>query len=261
MKKILVLIIITLAFTRLYATPDDADTTGQHLVISKSADSLKTSLSAIINDSLKGPAYTKIAEQYLKYDTISSRKTRFAWQNQSITYTMKALHYYSKYDDTTGLRVSFDDLAKAYHAQKKYTQAKWFILQSNTLSRAKHDDLNIITSLLELALIKTDIKDYTLAMRDLNEALTLSSKNHYAQLELNTMQNYAILYSHMKNYPKEARALKRRDAIADSIRHDREAVLMAKISKADSVQSKKKLYIFASKKTFKAKYVRRIASL
>ena len=51
------------------------------------------------------------------------------------------------------------------------------------LSRAKNDNPNIIASLLELASIKTDIKDYTLAMRDLNEALSISSKNHYPKLE------------------------------------------------------------------------------
>ena len=264
MKKTLVLIIIILSCSRVFASDMDADSSAlQQVRNPNAADSLKQVLQlSSDNDSLKAPIYTKIAEQYLKYDTISTKKARTAWQNEAIAYTLKAIHYYSRYNDSIGLRVSFDNLAKVYHAQKKYPQAKWFILQSNTLSRAKHDDFNITVSLLELALIKTDIKDYNLAMRDLNEALVIASKHNYARLQSATMQNYAILYGRMKNFPKEAAALKRRNAIDDSIRRDEVARVTAKITRRDSdQQSKKKLYTLTSRKTYKPSSSKKIVSL
>ena len=203
-------------------------------------DSLKHELNAIVDDSLKAPLYTRIASEYLKYDTIKSKKQRRACQNEAINNTMSAIHYYSKYNDTTGLRISFDALAKVYHAQHKYPQAKWFILQSNTLSRIKNDNVNIISSLIELSSIKTDIRDYTLAMRDLNEALMISSKNHMPQQQSQVQLHFALLYNVMKNYTKASIAMKRHNAIDDSIKRDEEARMMAKLNTKDSLQQVKK---------------------
>jgi hypothetical protein len=229
---------------------------------SDNLDSLKQELDMLVDDSLKAPVYTQIASEYLKYDTIQNKKKRLAYQNSAISNTLSAIHLYSRYDDTTGLRLSFDILAKVYHAQHKYPQAKWFILQSNTLSRAKNDNPNIIASLIELSSIKTDIKDYTLAMRDLNEALMISSKKHYPQQESEVQLHYALLYNVMKNYVKASMALKRHNAIDNSIKRDEEARLMARLNTKDSLQQvKKKLYIISSKKLYKASSSKRLALL
>ncbi|CAF1546581.1 unnamed protein product, partial [Didymodactylos carnosus] len=90
---------------------------------------------------------------------------------------MLALHVYSGMNDSLGQRTCYNNLSKIYRSQHNYSQAKWFILQSNTISRLKHDVPNIIASLIELSAIKSDIKDYTLAMGDLNEALKIAVKN------------------------------------------------------------------------------------
>lgn len=252
MKKLLLSFSLLLFALRLLAAAG-ADTTKQHVLLyTDKLDSLKQELALQPYDSLKAPIYTQIAQEYLKHDTVSSKKTRMGYQNAAISNTMSALHLYSRYNDTLGLRTSFTDLARVYHALHKYPQAKWFILQANTLSRYKKDNPNIITSLLELASIKTDIKDYKLAMKDLNEALAISSKNHYPQLESQVQLNYALFYDKMKNYTKADIALKRSHTIDDSIRKAEEARLMAKIATKDSlVQVKKKLYTMNSRKLSK----------
>lgn len=225
-------------------------------------DSLKNELDITVDDSLKAAIYSQIAIEYLKYDTVSDKKQRHAYQNDAIKNTLSAVHYYSRYNDTIGLRLSFDMLAKVYRQQHKYPQAKWFILQSNALSRAKNDDLNVIASLIELSSLKTDIKDYTLAMRDLNEALSISSKNHYPQQESEVQLHYALLYNAMKNYSKADLALKRHNAIDDSIRKAEEARLMAKLNTKDSLlQAKKKVYTISNKKLYKNSSSKRIALL
>jgi tetratricopeptide (TPR) repeat protein len=220
-------------------------------------DSLKQQLT-VTSDSLKAPLYTQIAATYLSYDTVNNKYKKLIYQNNAISYTLQAIHYYSRYNDTTGLRVSFDNLARVYRSQSKFSQAKWFILQSNTLSRAKNDVPNVISSLMELALIKTDIKDYKLAMRDLNEALQLSSANHLPKTESDVEMGYVTLYNNMKNYTKADIALKRYDFINDSIRRGEEAKIT---NAADSVQRKKKVYLTSNKRFYKANSGKRIALL
>ncbi|MGZ3871654.1 MAG: hypothetical protein ACXVJD_01985 [Mucilaginibacter sp.] len=234
-----------------------------------STDSLKLQLKDPANDLFKGHIYNEMALRYLAFDTLSNKMTRASYQNKALNYTMLALHQFSYFNDTTGLRISFDHLTKIYMAQKKYSQAKWFILQSNTLSRLKKDPLNVITSLITLAEIKSDINDNTLAMRDLNEAMSIATANHYQKAELQVLKSYAMLYSRLKNYPKEALVLKKRDSLEESIRKAEEAKMMASLAtkdslektKADSVQSKKKALSSNIRKLYKSNSARKIASL
>ena len=122
-----------------------------------------------------------IKSQTTKSDSVNALALKLATPtapssdlNRAIELIMSGLHTYSKFRDSVGLRETFDNLGFVYHLQKKYTQAKWFILQSNTLSREKNDTLGIINSLITLASVKEDIKDYSLAKSDLNEALSLA---------------------------------------------------------------------------------------
>ena len=232
-------------------------------------DSLKNELKQSANDTLKAMIFTRLAELYLNFDTISNKKKQLTYQNEALSYTLLAIHQYSRYDDTTGLRLSFDNLAKVYYKQKKYSQAKWFILQSNSLSRAKNDVPNIISSLLTLSSVKIDIKDYALAMRDLDEAMQLSKANHSQAAQLKVLQTYIVLYHRQKKYPQEVAMLKKRDSLQESIRKTEEAKLIAKLAaqnalqrkKLDSLQNKKKVYTSGIRKLYKNGSAKKIASL
>lgn len=210
-------------------------------------DSLKLALRTTVNDTLSALLYTRIALKYMSLDTTANGDKRYYYQNKALDYTLHAIREYSGLNDSTGLRISYTNLAKVYHEQKEYTQAKWFILQSNTLAREQNDTPNIISSLLTLASIKSDIADYSLAMRDLNEALQLSITRHTPNAELEVLKNYAALYNRLKNYKKEALVLKRRDSLLQSIRKA-QAEQLAKVAaqkrRLDSLQ-KKKLYTYA----------------
>jgi len=261
MKKLSLLILLLAAF-KLSVFAAGPDSTDQKPPVAQTTiDSLRQLVKQTEGDSLKAGIYAQIATQYLNYDTISNKKTKLYYQDQALAYTMLALHGYSKYNDTTGLLIAFNNLAKVYRSQKKYSQAKWFILQSNTLSRIKNDVPNIISSLNELAGIKMDIKDYSLAMSDLNEALKLSMANHYPRAESAIQQSFALLYSRLNNYTKEAIAIKRHDFIEDSIRRAEQAQLVARLNAQDSVQSKKKLSSISYKHTYKGNSAKRIASI
>jgi tetratricopeptide (TPR) repeat protein len=244
------------------------DSVKQHLA-TMNIDSLKQQLKLPAADLFKGQIYNEIAVRYLDYDTISNRMTRVSYQSKALSYTMLALHQYSHFNDTIGLRQSFDHLVKIYMSQKKFSQAKWFVLQSNSLSRAKNDPVNVISSLITLATIKNESKDYNLAMGDLNEALQIAHANHYQKMELEVLKNYALLYSRLKNYPKEEAMIKKRDSLEESMRKDEEAKLMAAVAakdsaekkKTDSIQVKKKVFTSNTKKLYKSGSARKVATL
>ena len=253
MKKIIILLLILSAGSKLSASAINPDSTKIQVKLSV-LDSLKAQLKATPKDSLKAPLYTQIAAEYLKFDTLSNKRQRINYQNEALNYTMLALHHYSYYNDTLGLRTSFDDLAKVYIAQRKFSQAKWFILQSNTLSRIKKDTLNIISSLVTLASIKSNIKDYSLAMKDLNEALTLAEKKHDLRNQSLVLKNFGFLYSRLKNYPKEEAVLKKRDSIEVLIFKKQTALMVAKVAVQDSVQRKRQDSVISKKKMYTSNY-------
>ena len=255
MKKLILSLFVLLTLCQLSARADTLDSLKQKLQITK--------------DSLKGPVYVAIANQYLiKNDSISSRRLKFLNQLEALNYTMLALHNYSNIEDTLGLRTCYNNLSKIYRLQRKYIQAKWFILQSNSISRSRNDVPNIIASLIELSAIKGDMEDYKWAMGDLNEALKLSVKSKKPQNEMAVQLGYAALYRQMKEFTKASLAIQRHQEIDDSI-HKAQIDSMARLAARDSIQLrkkdsiivKKKVYISKSKKTSRPNSAKRIASL
>jgi tetratricopeptide (TPR) repeat protein len=228
-------------------------------------DSLKTLLKQTTADTLRGVIYTRIAEKYLGMDndSLSGEKEHRKYEDAVISYTLKAIHEYSSYTDSTGLRVSYTNLSTAYLAESKYTEAKWFILQANTIARYQADTVNIISTLLSLAGIKSQIKDYDLAMGDLDKAMALAGASHRPKTQLVVLTHYAYLYSILQNYQKEAGVLKRRDQLQDSINRAEAAELarQAALKKKQEAAAKKKLYLASLKKSSKTTPAPKVASL
>lgn len=175
-------------------------------------------------DSIKLARATFIKSQTVKADSLNNAALKLATPNadagnlnKAIANIMAGLHVYSKFRDSVGLRETFDHLGLVYHLQKKYTQAKWFIIQSNSLSRERHDTLNIIASLINLAAVKEDIKDFGLAKRDLNEALSLSKTQPDVGPQVDVQKALAVYYTKKGDSPGAAMALNRIKLLNDSV--------------------------------------------
>lgn len=170
-----------------------------------------------------------IRSQTVKADTLNEIALKLATPgassadlNEAIRYIMQGLHVYSKFRDSTGLRETFDHLAMVYHLQKKYVQAKWFYIQSNSLSRDMKDTINIIHSLVNLSSVKTDIKDYPMAQRDLTEALSLAKNKAGIELQIDVDNNYARFYT-------KKGELKRAEAFVTRVGFLKDSVSKAKL--------------------------------
>jgi len=65
---------------------------------------------------------------------------------------------------------NFSELARLYIQQNRVSEAKWYLLQSNRISREQNDNKHTVANLIDLATIKMNIGQYELAQADLAEA-------------------------------------------------------------------------------------------
>ena len=83
---------------------------------------------------------------------------------------MKSAQHNMRFRVYTDASYNFSDLAHLYILQNRFSEAKWFLLQSNAISRQQNDDKHTVANLIDLALIKAYSSDYVQAQQDLNEA-------------------------------------------------------------------------------------------
>ncbi len=207
---------------------------------------LSQSLAQSSMDSAKLARAIFLKGQTVKADSLNKVALKLAQPNASaadlnkaIENIMAGLHTYSKFRDTVGLRETFDHLALVYHLQKKYTQAKWFFIQSNTLSRDGHDTINVITSLINLASIKDDIRDFSMAKRDLNEALLLAKTRPEIDEQIDVQKALAEYYAKKGDAPAANMALNRINYLKDSVlrAHSKTTVVSANKTDTTNIQS------------------------
>ncbi|WP_461450488.1 hypothetical protein [Mucilaginibacter sp.] len=69
---------------------------------------------------------------------------------------------------------NFSDLAKLYIKEKRFSEAMWFLLQSNNISRQQNNDRLTLSNLMDLAIVKANMGDPVKAQEDLAEAQQLA---------------------------------------------------------------------------------------
>lgn len=87
---------------------------------------------------------------------------------------MKSLKNSMRYRKVDDMRSDFNRLATLYSKQNRYSEAKWYLLQSNDISRKLNDPSGIVASLIKLAMLKAEIGDFAMARADLLNAREIS---------------------------------------------------------------------------------------
>lgn len=88
---------------------------------------------------------------------------------------MKSLKNSMRYRKVDLMRTDFNQLATLYSKQNRYSEAKWYLLQSHEISKKLNDPSGIVASLIRLAMLKAEIGDYIMARQDLLKAKEISS--------------------------------------------------------------------------------------
>jgi len=215
-------------------------------------DSLKQKLQLTTDDSTKAIIYSQMAECYLSNINSTNAYTKRVSQENAVNVTMQAMRLYYKHNDTTGLIGSYRNLSIGYRSQRKFAQAKWFILQANTLARQQKSAPDIISTLVDLAAIKMDINDFNLAKRDLKEAHLLAVKNKMIERDSLVKVGFSRLYT-VIHVPENENIFTQSNK---DLRAELRAMDLLNAKKAVSIKpiiksfSKKKLLTAANKRTF-----------
>lgn len=69
---------------------------------------------------------------------------------------------------------NFTELAHLFMQESRYSEAKWYLLQSNNISREENDDKHTVANLVDLATIKATMGEISMAEDDLKEAHDLA---------------------------------------------------------------------------------------
>ncbi|MDP3468040.1 MAG: tetratricopeptide repeat protein [Daejeonella sp.] len=139
-----------------------------------------------------------IAEAYMDQAEILTSQRNYSEAETLVLRKALPLYYYGLKDKAGTIRC-YDQLADNYHRQKKFTEAKWFYIQSNMLARKINSPSGIVNSLINLAHVKMSIGDYQLALLDYKEAEQLSVKNKFTNKLIEIKSDLADVYSKLGN--------------------------------------------------------------
>jgi hypothetical protein len=88
---------------------------------------------------------------------------------------LKEVKHHMRYREYTTASTAFNTLANLYMVAKRFSEAKWFLLQSNAIAKRENNDKLTIINLLDLATIKAAMGELALARTDLKEAHDLAN--------------------------------------------------------------------------------------
>jgi hypothetical protein len=100
-------------------------------------------------------------------------ETDFVLEAQEAIIMRSAQHHmrFREYDEAS---YEFTQLAELYIKQNRFSEAKWYLLQSNSITRQQADDMHTIVNLEDLAMVKANLGDLLQSEQDLNEAHELA---------------------------------------------------------------------------------------
>jgi len=102
---------------------------------------------------------------------ISRSEISYQLAEASMIKTVQRNMRYGIYSDAS---YNFSELARLYLQQNRLSEAKWYLLQSNSISRQQGDNKHTISNLIDLAVVKANAGDYKLALQDLEEAHSIA---------------------------------------------------------------------------------------
>jgi hypothetical protein len=88
---------------------------------------------------------------------------------------MKTLYHTLRFHMYPESVSGFNSLVALYLEQNRYSEAKWYLLQINYFARQQKDDYNTVASLVDLAMVKSQIGEFVQAKQDLQDALDFAT--------------------------------------------------------------------------------------
>ncbi len=163
----------------------------------------------IRNNRYLGEAYLNLASLW------NSQKKHKAAEALMLTKALPLFCY--KLQDKVGAMRCYDLMAEIFQSQKRYSEAKWFCIQSNMVARKIKNTSGIVNSLVSLAHVKMSIGDHQLALSDFREAEQLSISNKYQYKLVEIKNDLSKVHTAMGNTSAANSALTEFTVLKDAI--------------------------------------------
>lgn len=170
----------------------------------------------IMEESLIERNNRQLGEVYLNLANIWTAQRRYKEAEAIIMNKALPLFAY-KIHDKISLMKSYDQLADIFKQQKRFSEAKWFYIQSNMVARKLNNSSGIVNSLVSLAHVKMSIGDHQLALTDFKEAERLSLSNKYQFKLVEIKGDLSKVYAAMGNNSAASSALSEFTVLKDAI--------------------------------------------
>lgn len=142
------------------------------------------------------------------YLDIASMKFEQGKYKESENYILKkAFPIFQRTGNKVGRMNCFQSLAELYFHQQRYSEAKWFYIQSQIMAEKLFDNHAMISSLAGLGKVKTALGEYTDALQDYKKAEQLALKNNYLTKLVEINADLGEMYSQLGDYPAAGAAL------------------------------------------------------
>lgn len=158
---------------------------------------------------------TQKAEAYINIASMKGLQQKYAEAENDII--RKALPLFSSVGNKHGRMLCFTTLGELYSIQKRYSEAKWYLLQADALTDLLNEKQAKVANLLKLAEVKNAIGDHDLALDDYKLAEQLASENNYTDQLAEIKGEIGETYWKMGNYTAANNALKEYTRLRDNI--------------------------------------------
>lgn len=155
------------------------------------------------------------AEAYINIASMKGMQQKYNEAETDII--RKALPLFSSVGNKRGRMLCFTTLSELYITQKRYSEAKWYLLQADALTDFLKDKEAKVANLIKLAEVKNAIGDYDLALDDYRFAEQLASENNYTDKLAEIKGEIGETYWKMGNYTAANNALKEYTLLRDTL--------------------------------------------
>lgn len=145
------------------------------------------------------------AQAYLDIAWIKFQQKKFKESENLIL--RKAFPLFRRTGNKWGRMSCFQNLAELYFYQKRYSEAKWFFIQSQIMAAKLADNQAMITSLTGLGKVKNALGEHADALKDYKQAEQLALRNNYLVKLVEINADLGDMYSQLGDYPAAGAAL------------------------------------------------------
>lgn len=149
-----------------------------------------------LNTGLHRPA--EIADAYL--GVAESNMNLGKYKDAEFNAIKKALAIYSRTGNKAGRLRAFETIAEIYQRQHRFSEAKWFYVQAQTLAAKLNNRVALVNSLCHLAELKNIMGDHEMALDDYREAELLAKNNNFNLKLVEIKGELGEVYTQMGNY-------------------------------------------------------------